>query len=243
MDGYSSYRFKDGSTYAGFWKNGEFHGFGKKTNGNGSVYSGFWEQGKKHGKGKLFWQDNSYEGSWEDNQEHGRGVQVLGNGDRYDGWFFEGERSGKGKLTYSTGASLEGIFKNGEIYTGTGMAVSKEGTARIGEFQHGALQGPGRVVWKTGTTIEGDFRDGQVCGICTVSYTNGDVYQGEWAPGQGSREGRGREGQGRLVYANGKVLEGVFWRNAILHGTGMQVSKAGVEEEGQWQDGQLIVKS
>lgn len=238
FDGYTGDRWKNGTRYIGFVKAKEPHGWGKMTYRTGSTYEGSWEHGRRHGNGTLTWKevryekDNCYVGVWKDNVEHGHGKQMFGNGDCFEGMFADGHRCGQGKLTYADGTTLEGVFQKNAIYNGKGVAVTKGGAKLIGDFKDGVLCGPGRMVSKTGKTIIGEFVAGHASGKCTVTYPNGDIYEGDWNIGP--------NGQGRLTHANGKVLQGEFRRGRIMNGTGMQVSKDGVEREGRWQDGVLV---
>ncbi|MGB4345160.1 MAG: hypothetical protein WBJ21_02060, partial [Burkholderiaceae bacterium] len=62
-------------------------------------------------------------------------------------------------------------------------------------------------------------------------YADGYVYEGGWKEGK-------REGQGKLISANGQVWEGEFRDNKIYSGIGTLVCSNGVYE-GKWVHGML----
>ncbi len=65
-NGLGTYKWSDGDTYKGEWKDGKFHGKGEYFYSNGSRFVGAYKNGKKHGEG-LFIKPNGdkYEGTWE----------------------------------------------------------------------------------------------------------------------------------------------------------------------------------
>ena len=86
-----------GGGYVGEWKNGVYHGQGKKTWHTGDVYEGEWKLGKRHGQGKMTWKNGmTHEGTWKNNNEHGEGVIVYPHGNSRSGKWVHGLMHGKG---------------------------------------------------------------------------------------------------------------------------------------------------
>lgn len=93
------YKYPNGNTYKGQFKNGLRTGFGEETTPNGHGYIGQWNLDQKHGKGRL----------------------LLNDGDYYEGDFFEGLPNGNGILIRN--------FKQDKItYTGEFKAGMQDGT-------------------------------------------------------------------------------------------------------------------
>ena len=53
MEGKGVYKYRDGVTYKGMFKNNLKHGKGKYIKIDGTVYKGTWENGKLQGKGVV----------------------------------------------------------------------------------------------------------------------------------------------------------------------------------------------
>ena len=65
-NGMGTYKWSDGETYKGEWKEGKFHGKGEYFYSNGSKFVGTYKNGKKHGEGVFIKADGSkYAGTWE----------------------------------------------------------------------------------------------------------------------------------------------------------------------------------
>lgn len=73
---YVEEKFKIGSKYFGYKKNGMRHGRGKFYYQDGAMYDGRWYQNKMQGYGKLYYQSGklAYEGYWHSDQFSGKGV-------------------------------------------------------------------------------------------------------------------------------------------------------------------------
>ena len=88
------YKYPDGSTYKGQYKNGKKHGFGLLIDPTGGGYQGFFEDGEPRG--------------------HGRTLDVKG--EIFDGYVnASGQREGFGHLLSANGTRYEGYFKNGRF--------------------------------------------------------------------------------------------------------------------------------
>eukprot|EP01032_Pedospumella_encystans_P022044 gene22044-24992_t len=105
----------------------------------------------------------------------------------YEGGGIDGMFHGRGKLTYDNGASLEGQFNNGVIYSGNGVYVSKSGDAYEGSWVNGAFyntKGEKELFHGTGSLVLGD----------------GSIYKGELVHGN-------RHGRGKIVRTEGTIEE------------------------------------
>jgi len=92
-NGMGYYKYQDGSTYIGGFKNGKLHHFGRLKFSNNDYYIGQFNNGNRTGAGEYLWSDGKYyRGEWQNNQRNGKGVLF------YD------------KTTYEAGNFLNGIF-------------------------------------------------------------------------------------------------------------------------------------
>ena len=54
INGFGTFKWKNGDSYTGFMVNGKMHGKGKYTYNNGVIYEGVYNNGVKQGKGKIY---------------------------------------------------------------------------------------------------------------------------------------------------------------------------------------------
>ena len=71
-------KYNSGSTYEGYWKNGQTHGQGKRRWNDGVVYDGQWLNDQMSGQGKLYDSNGNlvYEGSFKNNRQNGYGICI-----------------------------------------------------------------------------------------------------------------------------------------------------------------------
>ena len=162
-----TYKWSDGSSYKGEWKNNEMHGKGIQKWSDGSVqYDGEWKDNLWHGKGTYKWPDGTveYDGEWKDNEYHGKGTCYTCNyfDGVYTGDWHAGKRQGRGVMTYS----------NGDIYDG--------------QWKKDYEDGQGTMKFINGDLYEGHFSKGKLHGKGTYSYAAGDILKciGEWKKGK-----------------------------------------------------------
>lgn len=67
-----------------------------------------------------------------------------------------------------------------------------------------------------------------------ITYSNGDVYEGEWKEGK-------RHGQGKITWPTGVVYEG-NWKEGKRTGKGKYTWTSGAVYEGDWEDAKLTEK-
>lgn len=75
------YRYPDGSTYYGQYKNGMRHGYGEQIWKDGSLYQGYFENDKCNGKGRLIHAEgDAYQGDWLEDKASGKGYYIHRDG-------------------------------------------------------------------------------------------------------------------------------------------------------------------
>ena len=163
------------------------NGIGTKSYMDGSLYKGSFLGGKSNGYGSwLFPNGDKYVGFFENNYQNGRGVVFHRNGTETAGEWIHGKYFG---VRF---ANVEGCIE-GNCFNGTGTYIYENGNARYkGMFKNEMPHGNG---------------------IC--EYSNGEVYEGEWAEGS-------FDGVGVLLLQNGSAVKGL-WKNGTYAG---QVSKS-----------------
>ena len=150
-NGYGEITSNEGTSYSGYFENGEIKGEGIKTNSNGDIIKGNWTNndfpsgencsyigqngqqyygeivdGKFEGYGTFIDSNGSkYEGSFMGNQRTGFGQQIYSDGSVYTGYYYGNQRNKEGSFEFSNGYTYEGGFLNGVFY-GNGYLIAEE---------------------------------------------------------------------------------------------------------------------
>lgn len=131
-NGYGTYRYSDGTTYRGEWKNGEPHGKGRAEYLSRGVYQGEWRDGKPHGQGSHKYSDGGiYTGEFLDGDKHGQGTYRYPNGSVYTGDWEYNNMHGRGSYKYPNGDVYNGKWKNDKRDEGCYVA-----TMVYGDYDH-----------------------------------------------------------------------------------------------------------
>ncbi len=175
---------------------------------------------------KINWKDGTYEGKVD----------------------FKKRPHGFGRYTYTgygSGGYLEGNWVHGFLF---GKGVEDHNGPRYeGEFQNSGWFGHGKFIYRDGTYYEGEFK-GNKCGLGKMIYANGDLFEGEWFINKSSIPGSNPSLEyscpckGKLVKADGTIMEGVFTEKyngngeLFLHGKGKEIIN-GMSYEGDFVNG------
>lgn len=123
---------------------------------------------------------------------------------------------------------MQGEFRDGLLYNGTGSSVFKNGDVHSGTWVNGLLQGYAEILFAGGNrSLRGMFHEGAfVSGSGTIVFKNGGMFTGEWSEGRWN-------GPGTLVFPTGDTRVGNFV-DGLLEGAGQQVYVDGAVCEGQY---------
>ncbi len=161
------------------------------------------------------------------------------------------------KITFLDGTVAEGEFTHGRLH-GHGKKTLPNGTEEKGEFRNGQLNGNGTKTLPRGGVEEGLFVNGKLLkGKRTASFR---IEEGEFDLEYGGLDGKGKEEvhrslkkiirkeglfvrgflrSGSQILPDGTREEGSFVASQ-LDGPGKRTWATGEEEEGEFQNGQLI---
>ncbi|MEZ5507679.1 MAG: hypothetical protein R3F38_17645 [Gammaproteobacteria bacterium] len=154
------WRFSNGDTYQGAWRNNRPHGQGRYLTLKGDEYAGTFHNGRFQGQGTFrFSNGDVYQGQWLDGQMHGRGEMKYQNGNVYSGEWAEGVRQGKGELVYRSGSFYKGNWLADEK-SGKGYTQYRNGQRHVGEYSNNRPHGYGVQVESDGRTYRGTFSRG-----------------------------------------------------------------------------------
>lgn len=230
--GYGAGATGDGHTYDGHWQADTYHGHGVYVWPDGSMHEGAWEEGVRCGRGSMAHSDGDrYEGDWQADQLHGHGVYTWPDGARYEGdWEMDGITFGS--MVYADGSRYEGDWSDGKRHGYGSCTVAKEGGGAHrydGQWQYGALHGYGEDVCPDGT-YRGLHRCGKRHGYGVMVFSNGAVYEGQWADDMPT-------GYGTLRYPTGYLYRG-WWAAGLMCGQGVCRWDDGSEYAGAFKDDQ-----
>lgn len=154
------WRFSNGDTYQGAWRNNRPHGQGRYLTLKGDKYAGTFHNGRFQGEGTFrFSNGDVYQGQWQDGQMHGRGEMKYQNGNVYNGEWAQGVRQGKGELVYRSGSFYKGNWLADEK-SGKGYTQYRNGQRHVGEYSNNRPHGYGVQVESDGRTYRGTFSRG-----------------------------------------------------------------------------------
>ncbi len=222
---------------------------------HGGTYRGEIENGVPHGGGLWEHPDGrAYEGEWHEGDFGIKGSYTEPYGSDFSAWETGMTSVDNAKLSIRTMS----LFWFDFFYDlGTwNYALSEEDrknlqgkeTKYVGSWstlQQPAPEGIGTVFLPDGSTYTGDIKRGQISGLGTVTYSNGDMYDGKWQDDLW--------GGGTIHLANGETLKdsprgtirfftGTYTgelKNALPHGQGYWSNRDGVSYIGKWSDGKL----
>ena len=168
------WRFSNGDTYQGQWRNNRPHGEGRYNTLKGDEYTGQFHNGRFQGQGTFrFANGDLYKGQWEAGLMDGQGEMIYQNGNRYSGEWKAGHRQGKGELVYRSGSFYKGNWAQDEK-SGKGYSQYRNGQRHVGEYQGNKPHGYGVQV-VDGETYRGTFSRGARHGAGECSLDGGDV--------------------------------------------------------------------
>ena len=139
------YKYNDGSTYQGQYKNGLRTGYGRKVLKTGSVYEGYWENDEPHNHGVfLHVAGGNYIGNWKQGKVHGKAIFKHFTGARYIGEWKDGLQDGFGKEYCHNGDIYEGEYKAGYKHGEGVFKMRMTGGRYEGQFYRNKIEGKGR---------------------------------------------------------------------------------------------------
>jgi hypothetical protein len=175
--------------YIGYFKNGEFHGYGLYIKADGYVYQGEFRHGRKTGFGIEINENKVYRGLFSDGLYHGYGEIIVDN-----------------IITYV------GCFNNG-VKDGIGFNLLDDDSVYIGNYENDKMNGIGTFLWKGGHKFHGEWRNNKMEGRGKFTWKNGDYYLGNYVNdlkhGQGIYYFKSRDSLLRGEWING-LKEGKF---------------------------------
>ena len=220
LEGIVNLKYDDGSTYKGGMNSeNQWHGYGEiSLSGTGGSYKGEFKDGDFHGSGKriLLNDDGStlstYEGHFVNGKCHGEGKTIFSNGEVYEGQYKNNELNGEVKVKHSSGDSYIGNYKN-DKRDGFGIYKYTNGETYEGNWIEGYLH-QGKYRNKVGDEYVGDFvnvkREGgydeQFHGEGTYLYSNGETYVGTFKNNK-------RHGKGTLKSKEEGIIFDGLWEN------------------------------
>ena len=174
----------DGSFYEGYWKDGEFHHFGRSVYPNGDYYEGSFANGQRAGYGKFetYGGQCRYEGDWREDMRWGRGKEVYADRSIYEGDYASDIKHGHGQMRWVDGSSYTGDFLEEKI-TGQGEYHWANGRHYVGQWFNGQMHGYGSFKYADGSRYTGFYSLDKKNGHGVYCW-GGNEYDGEWQDGK-----------------------------------------------------------
>ena len=204
------------------------------TYANGATYRGGWKNWKYHGKGKLVSSNgNEYEGDFVKDKYHGKGTAYnRSDNNLYVGEFKNNEKSGQGMIR-TKNYTFNGQFRN-DRENGIGTLKDKEGNVYEGPYKNGLMHGKIKHLKNGEFRFEGNYAAGKKSGEGREAFADGSTYTGTYKVNR-------YHGKGKRTFANGDVYDGNF-KDGLYDGKGRLVMKDGTVKEGKWAEGNFLTK-
>ncbi|MFC7358298.1 hypothetical protein ACFQO1_11410 [Jejudonia soesokkakensis] len=163
-DGFGKYNFEgDNNYYVGYWKNGNYDGYGYYVKDNKVVTVAIYENGKvKTPVGKAYLDGTSTQQGCTGDCKNGYGSIKYTSNDSYFGYWKNGTYSPMGAYYYSNGDSYYGNFDSNGKRSGFGFYFWKDGGHYNGNWANGTKHGYGIYTSSTGSIQEGNWVNGEL---------------------------------------------------------------------------------
>ena len=203
---------KNGIKEKGYWKEGEFFGWGMKIDCTTKIIliGPFYDKKNNTGLGQKFtWKKRAlYTGELIDGEKNGKGEEDSSEG-KFVGNFYHDKKNGKGKMMYKiSGDIYEGDYKN-DLFDGQGHYIWKmTGQEYTGEYKNGLMHGKGLYEWSDGEFYKGSFVNGKKEGEGELHWGNGRTYFGPFVNGRPNGIGiydNGINFRGEMEFVDGKM--------------------------------------
>ncbi|CAD8168251.1 unnamed protein product [Paramecium octaurelia] len=109
------------------------------------------------------------------------------------------------------------------------LSKQNDGSIYFGMMEDSLKHGIGIQLWpKIGNLLKGTWQNDLLEGVCTMYYSNGDIFEAQFS--QGKTVGFG------MFKSEKKVVKGI-WINNQLQGEGQEIKSDGTTYQGQFWDG------
>jgi hypothetical protein len=193
-----------------------------------------------------------YQGEFKDDKQHGQGTFTWKNGAKRVGEFRKGklfniaEYSKKGSIIKKWVNGVMVVDKKKEkllflhnengkwiwLESGNEKYDGKSDGKYVGSInKKGIPGGAGTLSFPDGNKYEGEWKDGERNGRGTYTYNDGNQYIGDFKSGK-------KHGQGLFTFPNGNKYEGE-WKQEKRHGQGSYTWANGEKYVGEFKDGKF----
>lgn len=146
-------------TYTGSFVEDVIEGYGEFRYKDGTSYKGFYKQCQRDYQGEYRGKDFKYVGQYKDDKMNGKGTLFWNSGDVYEGEFENDTLNGSGKLTYKDGTILIGTFDHNGMPR-KGKLTFPDGAYYNGELIGLKMHGRGCLCGRTEYPMDGYFEEG-----------------------------------------------------------------------------------
>ena len=206
-------------------------GIGRYKYANDEEYVGTFKNDKRNGEGTYMWPNGDYvRGRWVDDEVQD-GVVVVNTkrGDikgeeSLDGTFDNGKPIGHARHTFADGSGYDADYESSGAIKDN-ILTYDDGTYK-GSLKSQVPHGKGTYTYSNGDVYDGEFANGKKNGHGRKTWASGDVYDGGWNNDQ-------RSGEGTLTKTNHLTYKGA-WKDNMPEGQGKMVYPNGTVYDGNW---------
>ncbi len=234
--GYGTLKYSNGDKYKGYWLFNKKSGWGKLTYQNGDYYEGRWKADKMCGYGVYYKEGKKYAGTWKDNRLHDfnpveKEVVVIANEQNSSPNTSTKDSLialVKGETPKSKTINSKSITTNPPVVIGESIVIiatkvpeinavdTIEGLPPVFSF------GTKVIKYDNGDRYDGKVRFGRRNKQGRMTFSNGNVYEGNWVNDKPEGEGllltknnieyfglwKGMNGFGKIKFPDGRIYKG-----------------------------------
>lgn len=210
-------------------------GYGTFIFESGAQITGFFKNSKANGFAELTLSSgNSYTGNFYNGLRNGYGIyHFKESGDIYYGHWKDNIQHGYGYFVNEGETVQAGIYSEGKLVTNllTDFSNGKSNGNCLGN----CINGYGSITYDQGDVYEGFFKKGQPYKAGTYMWTKGNSYMGDW-------DDLGKINNSGQFFTSSFVYKGDFTHNGFITGLGVKLDKkTNVITYGKFKEGNLVV--
>lgn len=210
-------------------------GYGTYAFKSGAKVEGFFKNGKLHGYAQFVYANgDTYNGNYYEGQRNGYGIYYWKQSNlHYYGHWKDTKQHGYGYFVKNGETVEAGIYTDSQLTTNLFADYLSQKTN--GNCLGDCANGYGSITYNQGDVYEGFFKNGQPYKAGSYMWTDGKSYMGDW-------DDKGKINYTGQFFTDTFVYKGAFAHNGYITGLGVKLDKkTNIKTYGEFKAGKLIL--